>query len=157
MNRYYGQDAVKAAARHFGFSGPIDPVAQLVIEEEGFVPEIYEDDIGMKTFGVGQTGDYMSKNFFTEVFPAKERELKKRLTNYDSLPDDVRAAAMSAHYRGDLGPKTVKLLKAGKFKEAAREYLDHEEYRRRKAENEGDCNPDGVQSGAPFGSCNTLR
>lgn len=138
MSRFYGTDAVKAAAQHFGFRGPIDPVVQLVIEEEGFVPAVYEDDVGVKTFGVGQTGEYMDKNFFTEVFPEKERELKAKLKNYDDLPVEVRAAAMSAHYRGDLGPKTVKLLNAGKFKEAAHEYLDHKEYRQRKAKDEGD-------------------
>lgn len=138
MSRYYGTDAVKAAAQHFGFRGPIDPVAQRVIEEEGFVPEVYKDDVGVETFGVGQTGEYMSKNFFTEVFPQKERELKKKLKNYDKMPEEVKAAAMSAHYRGDLGPKTVKLLNAGKFEEAAREYLNHKEYRQRKAKDEGD-------------------
>jgi GH24 family phage-related lysozyme (muramidase) len=138
MSRYYGQDAVKAAAQYYGFKGPIDPVAAHVIEEEGFVPGTYKDDVGIDTVGVGQTGEYKDKDFFTEVFPEKERELKAKLKNYDDLPFDVRRAAMSAHYRGDLGPKTVRLLNKGDFEAASKEYLDHKEYRQRKAKDKND-------------------
>lgn len=136
--RYYGDSAIREAAKYYGFKGAIDPVAAHVIQEEGFVPGVYADDVGIETAGVGQTGDYLHKNFFTEVFPAKERELKKRLTNYDKMPDQVKAAAMSAHYRGDLGPKTVELLNRGDYEAAAHEYLDHQEYRQRKAKDAED-------------------
>jgi GH24 family phage-related lysozyme (muramidase) len=137
-NGYYGQQAVEEAARHFNFKGPIDPVAAHVIMEEGFVPAIYKDDVGVETFGVGQTKEYLDKDFFTEVFPAKEREVKKKIPGYDGMGNELKAAVMSAHYRGDLGPKTVKLLNEGKFEEAAKEYLNHGEYRKRRAKDKDD-------------------
>lgn len=135
---YYGQRAVEEAARHFNFRGPVDPVAAHVIEEEGFVPSVYKDDVGVDTFGVGQTAEYLDKNFFTEVFPAKEREVKKKVPGYDGLPTEMKQAVMSAHYRGDLGPKTIKLINDGKWDEAAKEYLNHAEYKKRRAKDKND-------------------
>lgn len=32
-------------------------------------------------------------------------------------------------YRGDLGPKTTKLIKEGKWNEVGKEYLDHNQYK----------------------------
>lgn len=134
---FYGDEAVKMAAKHYN-QKIIDPVAAHLIREEGFVAGSYEDDVGVLTEGVGQTGENMGKNFFTEVLPKYENRARKAVKGYDNLPEQARAAVLSGVYRGDLGPKTAKLLSAGKYKEAAKEYLNHKEYRERKKKNPED-------------------
>lgn len=57
---------------------------------------------------------------------------KSRVKTFDSLPLTVRIATVNALYRGDLGPKTMKLLSQNKFAEAGKEYLNHGEYRSTK-------------------------
>jgi len=54
---------------------------------------------------------------------------KKHIEKFDSLPLTVRIATINALYRGDIGPKTIKLLNQNKFADAAKEYLNHGEYR----------------------------
>lgn len=57
---------------------------------------------------------------------------KKYIKTFDSLPLTVRIATINALYRGDMGPKTMKLLSQNKFGDAAKEYLNHAEYRSTK-------------------------
>jgi hypothetical protein len=54
---------------------------------------------------------------------------KSHIKNFDTLPLTVRIAVLNALYRGDMGPKTMKLLNQNKFADAAKEYLNHREYR----------------------------
>ena len=54
---------------------------------------------------------------------------KSQIKNFDTLPLTVRIAVLNALYRGDMGPKTMKLLDQNKFADAAREYLNHREYK----------------------------
>lgn len=56
-----------------------------------------------------------------------------------SLPDEIQIAIIDGVYRGDLSgsPKTLGHINARNFKEAAREYLDNEEYRKAKKEQTG--------------------
>ena len=56
-------------------------------------------------------------------------DAKRLIKNFDSMPLTVRIAVVNALYRGDLGPKTIALLSAQKFDDAAKEYLNHREYR----------------------------
>lgn len=58
-------------------------------------------------------------------------ELKKDIPNFDNLPLSVQIPLMYSKFRGSLGqsPKTRKLINKGKFKEAAKEFLDNDEYR----------------------------
>ena len=137
---YYGDEAVNMAAKANGYKGVIDPVARHLIHEEGFVEGAYADDVGVKTRGVGQTGEWMGKNLFTEVIPHFENKSRKVVPGYDELPDNVRGAILSAVYRGDLSKDhdTAKLLRAGKGAEAADEYLNHAEYKERLAKNPED-------------------
>jgi GH24 family phage-related lysozyme (muramidase) len=135
--RYYGDDAVNAAAKYYG-QKIIDPAAAHLIREEGFVPGVYKDDKGIDTEGVGLTKEFIGKNFFTEVMPVFEARAREKVKGYDSLPDEPKAAILSAVYRGDLGPKTAELLNAGKPQQAAKEYLNHKEYRMRKKKNPDD-------------------
>lgn len=56
-------------------------------------------------------------------------DAKQHIKNFDSLPLTVRIAVVNALYRGDLGPKTMTLLASNQFGQAAKEYLNHREYR----------------------------
>ena len=57
---------------------------------------------------------------------------KKHIKTFDSLPLSVRIATINAFYRGDMGPKTIELLNQNKFDDAAKQYLNHKEYRSTK-------------------------
>lgn len=54
---------------------------------------------------------------------------RKRIKNFDSLPLTVRIAAINALYRGDMGPRTMQHLSNQDFAAAAKEYLNHQEYK----------------------------
>lgn len=133
---YYGDEAVQAAAQHYGYRGPIDPIAHHIIHEEGFVAGQYDDHKGIATFGVGIADpELQDKNFFTEVLPIYTERARKATKNYANLPESVQAAVVSMAYRGDWGPNTKKRLAKGDLKGAAKEYLDHAEYRKGKRKN----------------------
>ena len=123
---------VNEAAQHYGYKGPLDPGMIHLIEEEGFVPEEYKDDVGVPTEGVGATEENKGKNFFTEIFPKYEARAARKVKGYTNLPQELKNAVLSAVYRGDLGPKTAKLLSKGEYAAAAEEYLNHAEYKKRK-------------------------
>lgn len=135
-SQYYGDDAVNAAARYYGFRGPISPIARHIIHEEGFVAGEYDDHKGVSTFGVGVAREELKdKNFFTEVLPEYEEQARKATKGYVSLPEEAQAAIVSMAYRGDWGKKTRAKLNKGDLKGAAKEYLDHGEYRKGKGRN----------------------
>ena len=60
---------------------------------------------------------------------SKIHDAKKHIKNFDALPLMVRVAAINAIYRGDMGPKTMILLSNHQFAQAAKEYLNHQEYK----------------------------
>jgi hypothetical protein len=63
-------------------------------------------------------------------------ELKKFLVlSFNDLNDQQAAVLLDISYRGDLlpGMDWVELLQKGENVKAANEYLDHKEYKRRKA------------------------
>ena len=132
MNKqYYGDEAVAAAAQHYGYRGPIDPIARHIIHEEGFVAGQYDDHKGIATSGVGIADpELQDKNFFTEVLPIYTERARKATKDYVKLPESAQAAVVSMAYRGDWGPNTKKALAAGNLRAAARQYLDHDEYRK---------------------------
>lgn len=127
---YYGQDAVQAAAKFYG-QKTVSPIAKHIIMEEGFVDGVYKDTGTFQepTSGVGATKENMGKNFFTEVLPKYEERARKTVKDYVKLPEEAQAAIVSMAYRGDWGPDTRKLLSAGKWNQAAQEYLNHDNYR----------------------------
>lgn len=58
--------------------------------------------------------------------------LKRKIANFDALPMTIKIATINAAFRGDLGPKTMGLLAQNQFGKAAKEYLNHQEYRSTK-------------------------
>jgi len=135
--RLHGKAAVKAAQQYYG-EPMIDPIAEHIIEEEGFVPGVYKDTKMIDTEGVGLTGDFIGKNFFTEVMPLFIQKAMKFDKNYVKLPENTKKALVSMVYRGDIkhSHKTAKLIKKGEYKKAAKEYLNHGDYKASKAKNE---------------------
>jgi len=127
-NALHGQDAIAAVSQLEGRE--LSPKEQRVVMLEGFVPEVYEDTKGIKTYGVGQTGKWINKTF-GESFAHHEDRTRKHIKNYDKLPEWLQAELVQAEYRGDLGmsPTFRKLFNAGKYKQAASEFLDHAEYK----------------------------
>jgi hypothetical protein len=84
-----------------------------------------------------QPGENFSKGLSdSDALKLLEKDIGKKLNvakshikNFDTLPLTVRIATINALYRGDMGPKTMKLLNQNKFADAAKEYLNHREYR----------------------------
>ena len=84
-----------------------------------------------------QKGEDFSKGLSdADALKLLEKDVGKKLTlakshikNFDTLPLTVRIATLNALYRGDMGPKTMRLLNQNKFADAAKEYLNHSEYR----------------------------
>ena len=82
-------------------------------------------------FSKGITDDDAAKLLEKDV--SKKIDLaKKHIKTFDNLPLTVRIATINALYRGDMGPKTMELLSQNKFADAAKEYLNHREYRNTK-------------------------
>jgi GH24 family phage-related lysozyme (muramidase) len=105
-------------------------------EETTQAPTVYEsskavpkDTKGITTYGVGQTNEYMDMPF-SEVYAEHEEDARRMLPGYDAYPEYLQAEIMSAAYRGDLGgsPTFRRLMNAGKYEEAAVEFLNHQEY-----------------------------
>jgi GH24 family phage-related lysozyme (muramidase) len=131
---YHGDDAVIAAAKHYGFKGPIDPIARRIIHEEGFVNGPYKDSKGILTEGVGVADPSLrGKPWFTEVLPIYQQQAQTATKGYENLSVEQQGAITSMAYRGDWGKKTRGHLNKGNLKGAAKEYLNHNEYRKGKA------------------------
>ena len=130
---FRGNKAVSEVERR---EGELSLGEKRVLELEGFVDVPYLDTKGVVTIGVGQTGKFI-KETYKESFKTHEDRTKKRINNYDSLPEEVKAELVQAEYRGDLGgsPKFIKLFNAGKFKEASEEFLDNRDFRENKPKN----------------------
>lgn len=129
--KYYGQQAVEKAAEQYNVPlEQISGIAHHIILEEGFSEGEYKDHTGVTTSGVGATKEFTGKNFFTEVLPVFVTRAKNATKNFETLPEYVKSHIVSMAYRGDWGPETKKLLKEGRWEEAADEYLDHGNYKK---------------------------
>jgi len=74
------------------------------------------------------TDDQIEKLFNVDV-KVKEKLASSKINNFTSLPQYVKNAIINAFYRGDMGPKTVKLMNSGNWGAAAKEYLNHQNAR----------------------------
>jgi GH24 family phage-related lysozyme (muramidase) len=74
--------------------------------------------------------------FLDEDTAIRLTEIKKKIPSFDNFPLSVQIPLMYSWYRGSLGqsPLTRKLINEGKFKEAAEEFVDNQEYRDAKKE-----------------------
>jgi GH24 family phage-related lysozyme (muramidase) len=59
----------------------------------------------------------------------KETLAKKLIPSYNKFPQYVKDGIINAMYRGDMGPKTIKLINDNQWDNVSTEYLDHTNYK----------------------------
>ena len=66
-------------------------------------------------------------------------EIQNKIPTFSNLSENLQIALFGEYYRGSVGqsPKTIKLINEGKYDEAAKEFLNNEEYRNAKKRNRG--------------------
>lgn len=74
------------------------------------------------------TDDQIEKLFNVDV-KVKERLASNKIKDFTSLPQYVKNAVINGFYRGDIGPKTIKLMNSGNWAAVAKEYLNHQNAR----------------------------
>ena len=102
------------------------------------------------TIGYGRTRDLKGKpitkdtkiteeeadQMLREDLGTRMKEIKRAYPDFESYPAELQLQITQSYYRGTLtpkhSPKTRRLINQGKFKEAATEFLDNEEYRTAK-------------------------
>lgn len=111
-----------------------------IIREEGFSDDPYFDpadpsNLNKITQYAGQTGSYRKMSPLTAM-QAKEADVRGFTNNYDNLPMELQTALLSSHYRGSWSPTgkggspdAIELFNAGRYDEAAAEFLNRDEYR----------------------------
>ncbi len=125
---YHGRSAVEAAEKFLGRT--LDPEERRACWLEGYADEAYECTKGVTTFGMGQTGEWITKGLDAALNAHKLRVMG-RFPDYPTYPEYLRKELYQAEYRGDLGhsPYTCRLICARKFEEAAEEFLESDDYR----------------------------
>ena len=102
------------------------------------------------TIGYGRTRDLEGKpitkntriteeqadQMLREDLDTRLQEIKKAYPNFDTYPQELQLQLTQSYYRGTLtpkaSPKTRRLINKGKFQEAAKEFLNNEEYKNAK-------------------------
>ena len=58
-------------------------------------------------------------------------EIQNKIPNFSNLSENLQIALFGEYYRGSVGqsPKTIKLINEGKYDEAAKEFLNNQEYK----------------------------
>jgi GH24 family phage-related lysozyme (muramidase) len=133
---------------------------KVIRKHEGFKAEPYLDSknnwtVGIGTLiGKGKDADLKASPYYGKKINEataqkiavadinKKIDLVKGLIGpdkFDTFSPQLQAQIVSGAYRGDItgSPKTLSLLREGKFKEASKEFLDNEEYRTAKASKSG--------------------
>jgi GH24 family phage-related lysozyme (muramidase) len=124
--------------------------ARYVIQQnEGVRYEPYKCSNGHLTIGIGhkivagesfgRIDDKKVQELFANDIQHHIKRCRRFLPSFNSYPVCVQVAILDGFFRGDLSgsPKTLKLMRQGKFLEASKEYLDNREYRRSKRQNTG--------------------
>ncbi len=112
-------------------------------KHEGIRKKIYKDSKGNPTIGIGhliKPGEDFSKGITDEEVTAlfkkdiqeRLKVTKKLFPAFNTYPPYMQVTLLDGVYRGDLSgsPKTIKLIKAGKWVEASKEYLNNREYKK---------------------------
>ncbi len=124
-------------------AGALPDYMEFIRKEEGFETEAYPDGKnkdGTTRYSIGY-GDNSAKKGDTTTLEKAEVKLekniavrveamKKVLPDFEEYPAKVKENLLGSWYRGSLSgsPNALKLLKAGKYKEASAEFLDNDEY-----------------------------
>jgi lysozyme len=121
----------------------IEPYVSFLKEKEKFKAKPYIPTKGDKpTIGYGHTENVkMTDKEITEEQAdlLLRRDIRKRLPkiknkikDFDSFPQSLKTAMVGEWFRGSLSgsPKTIKLINAGEYEKASKEFLNNEEYRK---------------------------
>ena len=124
--------------------------ARYVIQRnEGVKYKPYKDSNGHLTIGIGhkivagekfrQIDDTIVEKLFAKDVQHHLRRCRRFLPQYDSYPVCVQVAILDGFYRGCLSgsPKTLRLIRKGRWTEASVEYLNNREYRISKKKKTG--------------------
>ena len=127
-----------------------------ILEDEGYRLFSYGDTEGNPTVGIGHLGGDPSatgtgflgavdRTFTTpdEATTLAVKDIDEKIASarnvltppvYDNLSESAKLAVVNMNFRGDLiqSPATVKLIQQGKMEEAAKEFLNNDDYRRSK-------------------------
>lgn len=71
------------------------------------------------------TDDQIEKLFNADI-KIKEKSAENIITGFKNFPMYVKNAIINALYRGDMGPKTIKLINSGDWNLVPIEYLNHQ-------------------------------
>lgn len=84
------------------------------------------------------TSDQMKRLMHHDI-KIRMPQLQKMIPGFHKMPTYLQQHLASEHYRGGLGKakKTIAHINAGRFHDAAHEYLDSDEYRKEKPEDSG--------------------
>lgn len=116
-------------------------------KEENFEPEPYKPDPTEEYFTIGyghygadvKPGMVIDKAFAERLLDRDVRtrisSIRKVLPAFSTFPESLQDAIFSEHYRGSImdSPKTRRLINEGRYREAAKEFLNNEEYRTAEA------------------------
>ena len=127
-----------------------------ILEDEGYRLLSYGDTKGNVTVGIGHLGGDPSatgtgflgavdRTFTTpdEATTLAVKDIDEKIASarnvltppvYDNLSESAKLAVVNMNFRGDLiqSPATVKLIQQGRMEEAAKEFLNNDDYRRSK-------------------------
>jgi len=115
---------------------------------ESFEPEPYKPNPKEKYFTIGyghygpdvKPGMSIDKDAAERLLDTDVRtrikSIRKALPSFSSFPESLQDAIFSEHYRGSImqSPNTRRLINEGKYREAADEFLDNDQYRTAEAD-----------------------
>ena len=122
----------------------VDDFTKQIIKDEGKpfleATKVFEDEKNF-TIGYGRNNDSIkegdkitleqaNKNLAEDV-EVRLEEIQDLIPNFSNLSQPLQIALFSEYYRGSVrqSPKTVALINAGRYQEAAAEFLNNDEYR----------------------------
>lgn len=127
----------------------IRAATHVIKKNEGVRLKPYRDTNGYWTIGIGhkikpgESFDSITKKQAVELFRKDIihhiKRAKRLLPEFNKYPIVVRVAVLDGVYRGCLSgsPNTLALMRKGLWEKAAREYLNHAEYRDSKKSGTG--------------------
>jgi len=116
-------------------------IADYIAEREGLIKEAKVPTKGdVLTIGYGHTGDVKrgqtitkedAKKLLQKDIQTRTSEITRAIPMFGNLPVEIQAPLMSEWFRGSLvqSRKTRKLLNEGLYDQAAREFLNNQEYK----------------------------
>ena len=119
-----------------------------LMKNEGFRAKPYLCTNGHATVGYGHKIIGKVKPSYTKAeakalladdIGKKLKVCRRLLKDFDTYPVCVQVAILDGVFRGDLSgsPKTLRLMRQGRWVQASKEYLDHREYRLSKKNGTG--------------------